>query len=58
MVLTVRDSIHSAANPETSQRGGWVNEKWVIDKLSVSRMPFREAIRILAAGGGFCTLPQ
>ena len=32
-------------------RGGWVDEKQVIDKLRVSRTPFREAIRILAKGG-------
>jgi DNA-binding GntR family transcriptional regulator len=31
--------------------GGWVDEKRVIDKLSVSRTPFREAIGILAKGG-------
>jgi hypothetical protein len=29
-------------------RGGWVDEKQVIDKLRVSRTPFREAIAILA----------
>jgi DNA-binding GntR family transcriptional regulator len=42
--------------------GGWVDEKRVIDKLRVSRTPFREAIGILAKGGlveikpyrGFC----
>lgn len=33
-------------------RGGWVDEKQVIDKLRVSRTPFREAIAILAKGGG------
>jgi DNA-binding GntR family transcriptional regulator len=32
-------------------RGGWVDEKQVIDKLRVSRTPFREAIAILAKGG-------
>src|SRR3977135_646944 len=32
-------------------RGGWVDEKRVIDKLRVSRTPFREAIGILAKGG-------
>jgi DNA-binding GntR family transcriptional regulator len=31
--------------------GGWVDEKWVIGKLRVSRTPFREAIGILAKGG-------
>jgi DNA-binding GntR family transcriptional regulator len=31
--------------------GGWVDEKRVIDKLQVSRTPFREAIGILAKGG-------
>ncbi len=31
--------------------GGWVDEKQVIDKLRVSRTPFREAIGILAKGG-------
>jgi len=31
--------------------GGWVDEKQVIDKLRVSRTPFRKAIRILAKGG-------
>jgi DNA-binding GntR family transcriptional regulator len=31
--------------------GGWVDEKRVIDKLCVSRTPFREAIGILAKGG-------
>jgi len=31
--------------------GGWVDEKWVIDRLQVSRTPFREAIGILAKGG-------
>jgi DNA-binding GntR family transcriptional regulator len=31
--------------------GGWVDEKRVIDKLRVSRTPFREAISILAKGG-------
>jgi DNA-binding GntR family transcriptional regulator len=31
--------------------GGWVDEKWVIDRLRVSRTPFREAIGILAKGG-------
>jgi DNA-binding GntR family transcriptional regulator len=31
--------------------GGWVDEKRVIDKLRVSRTPFREAIGILAMGG-------
>ena len=31
--------------------GGWVDEKRVIDKLRVSRTPFREAIGILAKGG-------
>jgi hypothetical protein len=28
--------------------GGWVDEKQVIDRLRVSRTPFREAIGILA----------
>ena len=32
-------------------RGGWVDGKQVIDKLRVSRTPFREAIAILAKGG-------
>jgi len=32
-------------------RGGWVDEKQVIDRLRVSRTPFREAIGILAKGG-------
>jgi DNA-binding GntR family transcriptional regulator len=32
-------------------RGGWVDEKQVIDKPRVSRTPFREAIAILAKGG-------
>src|ERR1700730_4959998 len=32
-------------------RGGWVDEKQVIDKLRASRTPFREAIAILAKGG-------
>src|SRR3984893_1834611 len=31
--------------------GGWVDEKQVIEKLRVSRTPFREAIGILAKGG-------
>lgn len=31
--------------------GGWVDEKQVIQKLQVSRTPFREAIGILAKGG-------
>jgi DNA-binding GntR family transcriptional regulator len=31
--------------------GAWVDEKQVIDKLRVSRTPFREAIGILAKGG-------
>jgi DNA-binding GntR family transcriptional regulator len=31
--------------------GGWVDEKQIIDKLRVSRTPFREAIGILAKGG-------
>src|SRR6202049_2123043 len=31
--------------------GGWVDEKQVIDKLRVSRTPFREAIGVLAKGG-------
>ena len=31
--------------------GGWVDEKQVIDKLRVSRTPFREAIGTLAKGG-------
>src|ERR1700726_3705803 len=31
--------------------GGWVDEKRVIDRLQVSRTPFREAIGILAKGG-------
>src|ERR1700730_12960064 len=31
--------------------GGWVDEKQVIDKLRVSRTPFREAIGGLAKGG-------
>jgi DNA-binding GntR family transcriptional regulator len=31
--------------------GGWVDEKRVIDRLRVSRTPFREAIGILARGG-------
>ena len=31
--------------------GGWLDEKQVIDKLRVSRTPFREAIGILAKGG-------
>jgi len=31
--------------------GGWVDEKRVIDRLRVSRTPFREAIGILAKGG-------
>jgi DNA-binding GntR family transcriptional regulator len=33
------------------QSGGWVDEKRVIDRLRVSRTPFREAIGILAKGG-------
>ncbi len=32
-------------------RGGWVDVRRVIDKLRVSRTPFREAIGILAKGG-------
>src|SRR5580700_8596101 len=31
--------------------GGWVDEKRVIDRLRVSRTPFREAIGILAKAG-------
>jgi DNA-binding GntR family transcriptional regulator len=31
--------------------GGWVDEKRVIDRLRVSRTPFREAMGILAKGG-------
>ena len=31
--------------------GGWVDEKRVINRLRVSRTPFREAIGILAKGG-------
>jgi DNA-binding GntR family transcriptional regulator len=31
--------------------GGWVDEKQVIDRLRVSRTPFREAIGMLAKGG-------
>jgi DNA-binding GntR family transcriptional regulator len=31
--------------------GGWVDEKQVIERLRVSRTPFREAIEILAKGG-------
>jgi DNA-binding GntR family transcriptional regulator len=31
--------------------GGWVDEKRVIDRLRVSRTPFREAIGVLAKGG-------
>src|SRR6267142_6237973 len=31
--------------------GGWLDEKQVIDRLRVSRTPFREAIGILAKGG-------
>jgi DNA-binding GntR family transcriptional regulator len=31
--------------------GGWVDEKQVIDRLRVSRTPFREAIGTLAKGG-------
>jgi DNA-binding GntR family transcriptional regulator len=31
--------------------GGWVDEKRVIDRLRVSRTPFREAIGISAKGG-------
>jgi DNA-binding GntR family transcriptional regulator len=31
--------------------GGWVDEKRVIERLRVSRTPFREAIGILAKGG-------
>ena len=31
--------------------GGWADEKQVIDRLRVSRTPFREAIGILAKGG-------
>jgi DNA-binding GntR family transcriptional regulator len=31
--------------------GGWVDEKQVINRLRVSRTPFREAIGILAKGG-------
>jgi DNA-binding GntR family transcriptional regulator len=31
--------------------GGWVDERRVIDRLRVSRTPFREAIGILAKGG-------
>src|SRR5712675_3699608 len=31
--------------------GGWVDEKRVIDKLRVSRTPFRGVIGILAKGG-------
>ena len=31
--------------------GGWVDEKQVIDRLRVSRTPFREAIGILAKEG-------
>ena len=33
------------------QSGGWVDEKQVIDRLRVSRTPFREAIGTLAMGG-------
>jgi DNA-binding GntR family transcriptional regulator len=32
-------------------RGGWVDEKQVIDRPRLSRTPFREAIGILAKGG-------
>jgi DNA-binding GntR family transcriptional regulator len=32
-------------------RGGWVDEKQVIDRLRVSRTPFREAIGTLAKAG-------
>ena len=31
--------------------GGWVDERQVIERLRVSRTPFREAIGILAKGG-------
>ena len=31
--------------------GGWLDEKQVIDRLQVSRTPFREAIGTLAKGG-------
>ncbi len=31
--------------------GGWVDEKLVINRLRVSRTPFREAIGTLAKGG-------
>src|SRR5256885_16178996 len=31
--------------------GGWLDEKQVIDRLRVSRTPFREAIGTLAMGG-------
>jgi DNA-binding GntR family transcriptional regulator len=31
--------------------GGWLDEKQVIDRLRVSRTPFREAIGTLATGG-------
>ena len=42
--------------------GGWVDERQVIERLRVTRTPFREAIGILAKGGlveikpyhGFC----
>jgi DNA-binding GntR family transcriptional regulator len=34
-----------------SPSGGWVDEKQVMQKLRVSRTPFREAIGILAKGG-------
>jgi DNA-binding GntR family transcriptional regulator len=33
------------------RRGGWVDERRVIDKLRVSRTPFREAIGLLAKAG-------
>ena len=31
--------------------GGWVDERQVIERLQVSRTPFREAIGLLAKGG-------
>ena len=34
-----------------SPSGGWVDEKQVMQKLRVSRTPFREAIGIIAKGG-------
>jgi DNA-binding GntR family transcriptional regulator len=42
--------VHLILSGESSS-GGWVDEKQVIQKLRVSRTPFREAIGILAKAG-------